>query len=204
MKTPSVRLRFWLTLLAALYSVQVASAYYDPGVQRWINRDPLGELGHASVVRQEISRQHRQRLGAELVQPPSLFSFLGNSPLARHDPFGLEYDSEECAGLLAEIDFLYTLLGRTGLDWNTVKLQIMSLEQEYDDNCGDDFGGPPENPDPVPVCPRERQKKPELCRALGVAAGGTVGAYITYRCVRMIPSLLPPFWVTIPANVVVP
>jgi len=35
-----------------------------------------------------------------------------------------------------------------------------------------------------------------------VAVGGA--AYLTYRCVRMAPSLLPPFWFTIPANLAVP
>ena len=35
--------------------------------------------------------------------------------------------------------------------------------------------------------------------ALGVTAG-----YLIYRCVRLIPSLLPPLWPTIPANVAIP
>jgi hypothetical protein len=34
-----------------------------------------------------------------------------------------------------------------------------------------------------------------------VTAGGT---YILYRCVRMIPSLFPPLWPTIPANAAIP
>ena len=39
-----------VTLLALLSVGQMASAYYDPGVQRWINRDPLGESRPASVL----------------------------------------------------------------------------------------------------------------------------------------------------------
>ena len=35
----------FLTLLAVLSGPHLASAYYDPGVQRWINRDPLEEPG---------------------------------------------------------------------------------------------------------------------------------------------------------------
>ena len=34
-----------VTLLALLSVGQMASAYYDPGVQRWLNRDPLEEVG---------------------------------------------------------------------------------------------------------------------------------------------------------------
>jgi len=38
-----------------------------------------------------------------------------------------------------------------------------------------------------------------------VATAATVGAgYIAYRCARMIPSLFPPLWPTIPANVAIP
>ena len=34
----------WAVTLPALFSVpNLASAYYDPGVQRWINRDPVAD-----------------------------------------------------------------------------------------------------------------------------------------------------------------
>lgn len=33
------------SLLALLLATNLASAYYDPGPQRWINRDPYGEIG---------------------------------------------------------------------------------------------------------------------------------------------------------------
>ena len=38
--------------------------------------------------------------------------------------------------------------------------------------------------------------------ATAVVVGGT--AYIVYRCIRMIPSLAPPLWPTIPANAAIP
>jgi len=38
--------------------------------------------------------------------------------------------------------------------------------------------------------------------ATTVVVGGTV--YLVYRCARLIPSLLPPLWWTIPANVAAP
>ena len=45
MKTQMKPLLWFLTLLALLSAQRLASAYYDPGVQRWINRDPHGERG---------------------------------------------------------------------------------------------------------------------------------------------------------------
>lgn len=45
MKTQMKPMIWLLTLLALLSAPHLASAYYDPGVQRWINRDPLGEKG---------------------------------------------------------------------------------------------------------------------------------------------------------------
>ncbi len=37
--------RIVLVLLALIGSMHTASAYYDPSVQRWVNRDPIGEQG---------------------------------------------------------------------------------------------------------------------------------------------------------------
>jgi hypothetical protein len=73
----------WATLLALLASVQLASAFYDPTVQRWITRDPIGEVGF------ECSR----RTLSDLLRPgPNPHAFLGNSPLDKRDPFGLAED----------------------------------------------------------------------------------------------------------------
>jgi hypothetical protein len=58
-------------------------------------------------------------------------------------------------------------------------------------------GGPPPPPVPAETCG-------DACKttATVVVAGGT--AYIVYRCLRMAPSLLPPLWGTIPANLAIP
>ena len=58
-------------------------------------------------------------------------------------------------------------------------------------------GGPPPPPTPAATCGDACQST-----ATVVAAGGA--AYIIYRCIRMAPSLLPPFWPTIPANMAIP
>ena len=55
-----------LTLVALAASLQTTPAYYDPGIQRWINRDPIGEGGGVNQT-----------------------TFLKNAPVAYLDPFGL-------------------------------------------------------------------------------------------------------------------
>jgi len=54
----------------------------------------------------------------------------------------------------------------------------------------------------VPLPEKGPKKEEELCPAGTVAAavGVVAGGYIVYRCVRMLPSLFPPLWPTIPAN----
>ena len=58
-------------------------------------------------------------------------------PINRFDRFGLDYSASECKGILNQIDFLSTLLGRVGIDDNDVAGQIETLTEEDDDNyCG--------------------------------------------------------------------
>jgi hypothetical protein len=59
-------MRQWLPFVALVASIQLTLGYYDPGIQRWINRDPIGEHGGANV--------HR---------------FVGNSGVNRADALGL-------------------------------------------------------------------------------------------------------------------
>ena len=40
-----------LIFLAILGATPIANAYYDPGVQRWINRDPIAESGGLNLHR---------------------------------------------------------------------------------------------------------------------------------------------------------
>jgi hypothetical protein len=81
------------SLAAALVSLvflglQQVSAYYDPGVQRWVNRDPLGDTP---------SLNYRSMPGAfgrvsgipELLLHGSLYAYVRNQPLVLVDPLGL-------------------------------------------------------------------------------------------------------------------
>ena len=71
----------WIAMLVLplLGSLQIASAYYDPSAQRWVNRDPIGELGfewafHRNSIQIEESNRH---------------IYLKNSPINKWDSFGL-------------------------------------------------------------------------------------------------------------------
>ena len=61
------QIRKMLVPLFVLICHQTASAYYDPGVQRWINRDPEGES-----------------------QSLNLFEFVSDSPVSHVDALGLK------------------------------------------------------------------------------------------------------------------
>jgi hypothetical protein len=88
MKIQTKPIIWFLTLLALLTTSHLASAYYDPGVQRWINRDPLGEPGF------EVMRGPNNRPAAAVrprVAPSgrNLYGLVRNHPLSHYDPFGL-------------------------------------------------------------------------------------------------------------------
>jgi hypothetical protein len=67
MKTLMKPLLRALALLALIFVPNLASAYYDPGVQRWINRDPINENGGVG-----------------------LYVLAGNSPVIHVDAEGLK------------------------------------------------------------------------------------------------------------------
>jgi RHS repeat-associated protein len=45
MKTFIAKLTTSLALFLFLSAAQIASAFYDPSLGRWLNRDPIGEKG---------------------------------------------------------------------------------------------------------------------------------------------------------------
>jgi hypothetical protein len=146
----------------------------------------MGERGFEILRRHRaFKRHHLIRRFAEVSQGPNLYGFVGNNAIGRSDPLGLSYDSEECAGLLNEIDFMYSLLGRTGIDRNSVQQQINDLEDEYDDNCGDD-DGPGNQPQPVPV-PAPSECKKKVVQAATWATIGTVVYWIISEGSRLFP-----------------
>jgi len=61
--------------------------YYNTSTGRWLSRDPIGELGHEVALR----AQEKETNGhAELLpEGPTLYAFVGNSPIAKIDVHGL-------------------------------------------------------------------------------------------------------------------
>ena len=91
----------WMAQLAAmalmLAWVPGAQAFYDPGAQRWINRDPIGEpvfevqtsgrqLAHWRPSGDQDVATKSKRDG--LIANMSLYGFVFNNPQNRFDPLG--------------------------------------------------------------------------------------------------------------------
>jgi hypothetical protein len=49
MKQNAQHVRWTPAVIILAMSVQPAAAFYDPSIQRWINRDPIGETGGANI-----------------------------------------------------------------------------------------------------------------------------------------------------------
>lgn len=154
--------------------------FYDPNLQRWLNRDPLGEGGFIVVTKHRaFKKAHIYLRFSESSQGPDPYQFISNDSENKFDPKGLKYDDEECKGLLNAIDFMYSLLGRNGIDSKSVIEQIHEMEDEYDENCGDDDDKDPEPaPAPRPPCPSIKPppvptfcvSHPAIC-GLGIGTG---------------------------------
>ena len=70
-----------LALFILLAAAQLASAFYDPSLGRWINRDPITENGFRMLSKpQSFSRS------GEL----NLYAFVKNQPIGELDPLGLK------------------------------------------------------------------------------------------------------------------
>jgi RHS repeat-associated protein len=61
--------------------------YYDPGLERWLNRDPLTDDGFTMHHALRAFLPHTPI--AELVEGSSLYEFVGQNPICRYDPYGL-------------------------------------------------------------------------------------------------------------------
>lgn len=80
-------------LLLSFIFVDIASAYYNPKLGRFINRDPIGEPG-AIILRQPASRGFIPR--DPIPEEPNPYGYVMNSPTIMVDPFGLQ--SKGCCG----------------------------------------------------------------------------------------------------------
>lgn len=75
-----------IAVLAALLATEVAQAYYHPGTGRFINRDPLFELGAENVRYDDVDIQ--VGFGASLGDALNLYWYVFNQPSNLIDPLG--------------------------------------------------------------------------------------------------------------------
>jgi len=80
MKTTKATWLKWLFLCVTLVGVFPAHAYYDPGAQRWLNRDPIGEEWFRVVL-------GTTEVG-EVAEGPNLFAFVANDGVNYYDDYG--------------------------------------------------------------------------------------------------------------------
>ncbi|MPT51113.1 RHS repeat-associated core domain-containing protein, partial [Delftia sp.] len=172
--------------------------YYDAATGRYMQADPIGLEGGWNR-----------------------FGYVGGDPLSFADPMGLTHkaNSAHCSALRRKMQNLQNDLDDRWSDLAADRLNLperigpgeslsqtkrghrtmineregnlRKFEKRYMDECEDD-----EDADGGQSCDTG-------CAVVGATVGFGAG-YVAYRCLRMLPSLLPPFWSTIPANFVVP
>lgn len=103
MKSHVAKLMLILTTLN-ICTVETVNAFYDPGVQRWINRDPLGDIAGLPVTTADITPWSDSDGGGDEVEggdfmdgwiqvKRNLYGAMGNNPVKHFDAFGLEDSS---------------------------------------------------------------------------------------------------------------
>ena len=84
---PASKSHLFTAFLLFLLSVQCASAFYDPSLQRWMNRDPINDVGVTRAGSQNLITDKMPR--REAGRSTHLFEFVHNSPTREIDFFGL-------------------------------------------------------------------------------------------------------------------
>jgi hypothetical protein len=156
-------------LFALLCLAQTASAFYAPNLQRWVNRDPIGEKGFELARRRHDRPQflawYTLKWGQRL---PNLHRYVGNKPLETVDPFGLITPFEGlsiCVALEWQIQAIseeLTVQAGAGATDPETEATLIALLAMYDAFCKLPPRlppPPPDNPIPVPVCPNPSLNK---------------------------------------------
>ena len=105
MKTTKYKTLSSIVLFVALWMTQTALAWYDPSTQRWLTRDPIGELGFQTVQANTSSGPwiNRDSIDMSESEPDNLYTFVHNKGVNKFDPLGL---SDSDASYKAMLDLL--------------------------------------------------------------------------------------------------
>ncbi|HEV7924500.1 MAG TPA: RHS repeat-associated core domain-containing protein, partial [Verrucomicrobiae bacterium] len=123
--------------------------HYDPNLQRWASRDPIGELGFEAI--RDVMPIQLRALVRQLKPSQDLYTFLQNRPANDIDPLGLTpWSDEECEALLENIQTLCAmgLLGE--MDPTAAADEATGLKSLYEEFCDDPPTPPPPSPAPEP------------------------------------------------------
>lgn len=78
---------------------------------------------------------------------------------------------------------------------NDRESNLRKFEKRYTDECEGDNDDDDDS---------DKGQSCDTGCAAGRVAVVTAGGYLVYRCLRLIPSLFPPLWPTLPGNLIVP
>jgi len=95
--------------------------------------------------------------------------------------------------------------------YEAIEKQQQSLRTYIDEYVSRGCGDPPSQayqvsrqPVPAPLPAQSHEKRDDTVKSVAKAGTAVGVAYIAYRVIRMLPSLFPPLWETIPINLAVP
>ena len=201
--------------------------YYDPDVGMFTSRDPIGLMGGDNVFAyapnptgwvdplglsctsnaNECDKQHPKNLNKTCAQLLKEINELMYRDKRLHNNGGTH-------GLVHR--FKEQINGQNGPGTNSWKTHEDTIcDQQKGLRCRlqayaqKGCGGPPPNAwslatKPVPTSKEWQGGNGNIAKNAGKAAVGIGAGYLIYRGIRMIPSLAPPLWPTIPANAAIP